>query len=61
MRRRITIDFVGKYQGDYFRILNLAKENNITSAEVIRRGMRLAIRWDRLSFWEKVKRCFFNF
>lgn len=45
-----------------YEILNaIAIKNDLSKSEVLRRALRLALRWHRMSFIERVKRCFFSF
>lgn len=59
-RKRIHTDFSDDFCKDYARISKLARKHDITRGEVVRRGMRFALKWSSLSFWQKVKICFFR-
>lgn len=56
--RRANVRFNGKYEGDFMRIDALAMKHGLSRAEVIRRGVRFAIRWNKKSLWERFKLCF---
>lgn len=45
----------------YARVDKLAEVNNMSRADVVRKALRLALRWHKRTFWERVKRCFFSF
>ncbi len=60
-RNKITTDFVGKYESDFYRISELASRHDISRSEVMRKAAHLALSWNKTGFIERVKRCFFHF
>ena len=57
-RNRVTADFD---QLDYDRLVFLEHRHGLSRAEIVRRGMRLALWWYQMTFWGRVRRCFFRF
>lgn len=52
-RRKITVELD---EADYGAVLALADRHGLSRSEVIRRGVRFALRWKRLSFFGKIFR-----
>ena len=54
-RRKITVELD---ESDYGAVLALADRHGLSRAEVVRRGVRFALRWKKLSFFGKIFRGF---